>query len=134
MLGSGGVRITRLRDGEGEPMHKLTEKTYVNADSTKVVPEGDPEAAYLLGLEGDEISLETAQRVGLVEKESAYAEQTVDELRSLAEERDVEIPSKAKKAEIVEALETADANAAASGTAQVESPGENVSTTTTVEV
>ena len=115
-------------------MHTLAEKTYVNADSTKVVPEGDPEAAYLLGLEGDEISIETAQRVGLVKKTSSYDDQKVDELRALAEERGVGIDAKAKKADIVEALEAADATSATGGTAQVEAPSENVNTTTTVEV
>jgi hypothetical protein len=81
----GGVRIIRLGDQEGT-MHTLTAKTWVNANSTAVVPEGSPEAAWLLGLEGDEISDETAERLGLnaapkksKSKSKATADETADE-------------------------------------------------------
>jgi len=66
MLGSEGVRIVRLADQKERPMYTLTERTYVNSDSTKVVDEGSTEAAWLLGIEGEEISDETAERLGLV--------------------------------------------------------------------
>lgn len=125
MLGSGGVRITRLADLKGIPMHKLTERTYVNADSTKVVPEGSSEAALLLGSAGDEISDETAARLGLVVLPSTYSESTVAELRELAAERGLEIPSKSTKADIVDLLDESDravGAAGTAGTAQVGSP------------
>lgn len=77
-------------------MHKLTERTYVNADSTAVVPEGSPDAAWLLGLEGDEVSDETAERLGLIAA-----------------------PKKGKKAKATADQEAAEAEVA---TAQVESP------------
>lgn len=47
-------------------MYPLAGRTYVNRDSSKVVPEGSADAAFLLGNAGDEISLETATRLGLV--------------------------------------------------------------------
>src|SRR4051812_15307521 len=68
----GGVRIFRLpRPGEErEPMHTLKSETYVNANSTKVVKKGSVESAFLLGLAGDEISDETAERLGLLEADA----------------------------------------------------------------
>lgn len=106
-------------------MHTLTERTYVNRDSTKVVPEGSPQAAFLLGLAGDEISDETAKRLGLgvtVATAPAYGKMKVAELAELAAERGVEVPADAKKADLVEALEGADATAATGGTADVGAP------------
>lgn len=106
-------------------MFRLTERTYVNATSTKVVPEGSTEAAFLLGIEGDEISEETAARLGLgvdVPSEPAYAMLRVPELRELAASRGIELDSHAVKAEIIEALEGADATAATGGTADVGDP------------
>lgn len=108
-------------------MHTLSERTYVNRDSTKIVPEGSPDAAYLLGTAGDEISDETAKRLGLgteVATTPAYGKMKVAELRDLATERGVDIASDATKAEITEALEGADATAATGGTADVASPAE----------
>ena len=104
-------------------MFMLTGRTYVNRDSTKVVPEGSVDAAWLLGLAGDEISDETAKRLGLVAAAApaatAYADLRVAELRDLAESRGIELDAHARKAEIIEALEGADATAATGGTADV---------------
>ena len=97
-------------------MHTLTDRTYVNADSTKVVAEGSPDAAFLLGNAGDEISDETAKRLGLevsVPTAPAYAKMKVDELRELASTRGVEVDADAKKADLVAALEADDAAAPA---------------------
>lgn len=58
--------------------HALTERTYVNADGTKVVPEGSPEAHSLLGLEGDEIDDERAKALGL-DKPSKKTEAKADD-------------------------------------------------------
>lgn len=46
-------------------MYQLEERTYLNADKTKVVPEGDPEARWLLGVPGQLIAVEDADRYGL---------------------------------------------------------------------
>lgn len=97
-------------------MHTLTSRTYVNSDSTKVVDEGSPDAAYLLGDAGDEISAETAERLGLnvaVPQTNDYAAMKVPELKELVANRSIDVPSDAKKADLVDALEGADATAKA---------------------
>lgn len=40
-------------------------RLWLNQDRTKVVDEGDPEAAFLLAAKGHEIDAETAKRYGL---------------------------------------------------------------------
>lgn len=50
--------------------HTLSERTYINADGSKVVPEGSPEAHSLLGVEGDEITDERAKALGLASKKA----------------------------------------------------------------
>lgn len=44
---------------------KADKHYYVNADRSKVVDRDDPEAAYLLAAEGDDISTEDAKRYKL---------------------------------------------------------------------
>lgn len=117
MLGSGGgvtiVRRVRTHEGEARPMHTLKAKTWVNRDSTKVAKEGSTEAAFLLGLEGDEISDETAKRLGLVDSDEAkgkYDGMKVAELEAeIAGRDDVDEPASGKKADLIAALEAADA-------------------------
>jgi hypothetical protein len=46
-------------------LHKLTARTWLTADRSRAVPDGDPDAAYLLGAEGAEIDTAEAQRLGL---------------------------------------------------------------------
>jgi hypothetical protein len=50
---------------------KATERLYLNADKSKVVPEGDPEAAFLFATPGTEISAEDAAKYGLGAKKAA---------------------------------------------------------------
>lgn len=125
-------------------MHTLKERTYVNRDSTKVVPEGSTDAAYLLGIAGDEISDETAKRLGLgtaVATSAAYSDMKVPDLRSLALERGLEIEggvSKANKPELVDALEESDkvakeATAETDGTASEGAPEETAAAGTPAE-
>lgn len=97
-------------------MYELTERTYVNADSTKVVPEGHVDAAFLLGPAGGKISMETAERLGLVgakadaEAEApAYAKMKKAEIVALATERGVD--SEGTIADIAARLEEDDAKA-----------------------
>lgn len=40
-------------------------KLWLTADRNRVVEDGDPDAAFLLAVRGDEIDAETAQRYGL---------------------------------------------------------------------
>ena len=134
MLGSGGgvtiVRRVRTTEGEAPPMHTLTAKTWVNKDSTKVVPEGSADAAYLLGLAGDEISDETATRLGLGAYEEAAPSKSVADLKAELDAAGVEYPSKAKKAELEAILEAnvgegaGTADEETGGVAQAENPAE----------
>lgn len=57
--------------------HKLTETTHVNADYTKVVPETDPAAAFVLGGKGQVISDELAEKLGLKAMEQPKANKAV---------------------------------------------------------
>ena len=47
-------------------MYTLERRTYLTADGKRAVDEGDPEAATLLGIEGDTLSDEQAKALGLV--------------------------------------------------------------------
>lgn len=127
VLRSGGVTITRLGSSEGErSMHKLAARTYVNADSTKIVEEGHPDAAFLLGNEDDEISVETAARLGLVGSEStSYSSMKKADLQAAAAERGLDTTGTV--AELILRLEAADAGGTADqgapeATASVGSP------------
>ena len=46
-------------------MHTLTGRTWLTADGTRAVPDGDPDAATLLGIEGDQIPDALAKELGL---------------------------------------------------------------------
>lgn len=97
-------------------MYKLEARTYVNNDSTKVVDEGSPDAAFLLGAEGDEISVETAERLGLVSASTSddapkYDSMKKAEIVELADQRGVD--SSGTIAQIAERLEEDDAKAKA---------------------
>lgn len=48
-------------------LHTLAERTYLDASRTRALPEGHPDAAFLLGAKGNEIPLEDAVALGLVE-------------------------------------------------------------------
>jgi len=49
-------------------MYESERALYLNADKTKVVEEGDPEAAYLLVAAGGKLHIEDAERYGIVER------------------------------------------------------------------
>lgn len=51
--------------------YTLTEKLWYTADRSRVVPDGDPEAAFLLGPAGHLITDEEAIRLGLVKGKPA---------------------------------------------------------------
>lgn len=50
-------------------MLRLTDRVYLNADKTKVVPHGHPDAAVLLGVRGSLISEADAKRLGVKTEE-----------------------------------------------------------------
>ena len=47
------------------PSFKSDKRLYLNADRSKVVEEGDPDAAYLFAVEGDTVSAEDAKKYEL---------------------------------------------------------------------
>lgn len=57
-------------------MFTSTKRLYLNADKTKVVEEGDPEAAWVLVGEGGQIPLEDAERYGLTKEKAAEPAET----------------------------------------------------------
>jgi hypothetical protein len=65
MKGPGGLRIIRLGDTEAIPMVTMTERLWLTADGSRVVPDGDPAAAVLFATPGDEISEERAAELGI---------------------------------------------------------------------
>lgn len=50
---------------------ELDRRLWLNADRTKVVEDGDPEAAFLLGNEGTEIPDDEAKRLGVKAKSAS---------------------------------------------------------------
>lgn len=69
---------------------KADKRYYVTADRSRVVDEGDPDAAILLAAEGGDISNEDAKRYGLgryAPEEEAPAEKMADEPEAKAVEK-----------------------------------------------
>jgi hypothetical protein len=56
---------------------KADRRLYLNADRSRVVEDGDPEAAYLLAAEGTDISNEDVRRYGLDKKQAPEPEPMV---------------------------------------------------------
>jgi hypothetical protein len=52
-------------------LHKLAARTWLTADRSRAVAEGDPDAAFLLGGAGSEIEMVEAERLGLAGKRRA---------------------------------------------------------------
>lgn len=74
--------MAKLKINQLETVHRFVEAVdpiWLNADRTKVVAEGDPEAAFLFASPGKRISVEDAARYGLIsEKTPAKSEQSKD--------------------------------------------------------
>ncbi len=57
--------VSFLKRRTNEPLVKLERKLWLTADKSEVVEDGDPAAAFLLGLPGDEIPVSEAHRLGI---------------------------------------------------------------------
>lgn len=76
-------------------LHKLAARTWVNAARDKVVPAGDPEAAFLLGNEGAEIEQAEAERLGLTEGQPAPDAPEAADARDAKAVKQAEVADKA---------------------------------------
>lgn len=108
------------------PFVVLEEKLWLTADRERVVPDGDPEAAFLLGTPGKRVSADEAERLGLTGKkppEAHKADEGADEgpddanLEDLTVEqlqarlKKVDLPVSGKKQDLVDRLREHEAEA-----------------------
>lgn len=77
---------------------KADKRLYLNADRSKVVEEGDPEAAYLFAAEGAEVPDAEAKKYGLMGEKPKEPEPAVVH-SSAADPEPAEKPKAAAKAE-----------------------------------
>lgn len=73
---------------------KATERLYLTVDRTRVVAEGDPDAAFLWKTPGKDISAAEAKQYGITEPKKAKDEPRAEE--ELAEAKAVEEPPENK--------------------------------------
>lgn len=76
--------------------HVLTERTWLNRSRTRVVPAGSPQAAYLLGVAGDEIPEADAKRLGLLDTPLEAASEGADMGAASSPPSDEEMPEDAE--------------------------------------
>lgn len=87
-----------LLEAAGEPMARLPRKLWLTEDCERAVEDGDEKARFLLGLEGDEIPVSLATKLGLTEpsdEELSEAEEPDEELsemdlRAFADELEID--------------------------------------------
>lgn len=63
---------------------KLDRSLWLTADKDKVVEDGSPDAAFLLGNEGTEVPDDEAERLGLTGKKAAPAEKQAEPVANKA--------------------------------------------------
>lgn len=94
----------------------LKSKLWLTADQKSVVPDGHPDAAFLLGTPGKKVDRELAIRVGLIDEDDNpqsvdlgeggdpeyYEDMTVERLKEILHER--ELPVSGTKAELIARL------------------------------
>ena len=108
------LNIEDLRKQRRGAMYISPARLYVTAGD-ELCGAGDPAAVKLLVGEGCEIPNAEAAKYGLIAGKEPEAEEegleasTVAELYELADERGVELPARANKADIIAALEEAEA-------------------------
>jgi hypothetical protein len=65
------ITFEKENDNEGKGSYLVTERLFVNADKSKIVPEDSPEAAFLLATPGKRLSAQEAAKYGLKAKSAA---------------------------------------------------------------
>lgn len=76
---------------------ELGEKLWLTADRDEVVPDGDPQAAFLLGTAGTRVAVEEAERLGLVKKGAKAKEASPEADKASAPDEDKEAQSETVK-------------------------------------
>lgn len=92
------LAITTEVKGE---MYTLERRLFLNADKTKVVEQGDPEARFVLGGEGSQIPNEDAVKYGLLPAKEAVKDTVPGEAKAVTEapeNKAVTMPKGKKKA------------------------------------
>lgn len=110
-----GLKIEELRKPVDGAMYRSPQRLYVTAEG-RLCNGDDPEAANLLVGEGGEISNAEAAKYGLLEPKGeaeGLASHTVDELRSLAADKGLEVPPHTKKGDLIALLEEVESTAEA---------------------
>ena len=89
----------------------LDRRLWLTADQSRVVEDGDPAAAFLLGSAGKRVTDEVAKRYGLVYPKARddLDGLTVVELQARADERGIETKG-LKKADLIAALRASEAS------------------------
>ena len=82
-----GLTIRRLKDQEEKAMNLIADRRlYLTADRSRVVEEGEPEAAFLLVGEGSELESALAEQYGIVEKDGRLELRAKDQPEEKSEE------------------------------------------------
>lgn len=93
-----GLTINRVN--ETSTSYELGETIWLNADRDTALPDGHPEAAFLLGTAGKRISVEEAERLGLAKGDKKKTKAAEPEADKAAEpEADKESKPEADKAD-----------------------------------
>ena len=58
-----GIEVRRLREAQTMPTVKLDRRLWLTADGSRLVEDGDPEAAFLWAAAGDEVDAEELERL-----------------------------------------------------------------------
>jgi len=94
------MALTVIEHPHMEPQFELDRKLWLTRDQSRVVEDGDPEAASLLGTKGKRIPLALAERYGIKHGEPVqapedvevfYEDMTVAQLRDILAERDLPV-------------------------------------------
>lgn len=105
------MALTVIEHPQMEPQFELDRKLWLTRDQSRVVEDGDPEAASLLGTKGKRIPMALAEKYGIKhgepvrapeDEEVYYEDMTVAQLRDILTERD--LPVSGTKDEIIARL------------------------------
>ena len=77
--------------------YQLTERLWYTADKSRVVPDGDRAAAFLLGGPGQVIEMAEAERLGLVDKPEKGEKPAANKKKEPPANKGVTFPPESKR-------------------------------------